>query len=89
MDGRRSLCFIWTCTVLGAGCLLTSCTTKYWLQNKVYNKLHQGLWQLCHGSSCGKDVYDKDNGKDIVKIVFFYRIILKSLKHISQQYFVV
>ena len=81
MDRKRSLCFIWTFIVLGTGCLLTSCATKYWLKNKVLNEVHQGLWQICYGSYCPKDVYDKDNGKNMVNIVFFNPIVLKSYYH--------
>ena len=88
MDGRKRLCFIWIFTVLGTGSLLASCATKYWLQIKAID-LHQGLWQRCYGSYCQNDVYDKDNGKDMVLIIFFYRIILKFLKHISQQKFAI
>lgn len=69
MDGRKSLCFIWIFTVLGAGSLLVSCATKYWLQNKALH-LDQGLWQRCYGSYCQNDVYEKDNGKDMVNIIF-------------------
>lgn len=75
MDGRKSLCFIWIFTVLGTGSLLVSCATKYWLQNKALH-LDQGLWQRCYGSYCQNDVYEKDNGKDMVNIIFFTALYL-------------
>ena len=72
MDERRSLCFIWIFTVLGTGCLLASCATKYWQQEKSFQKEHLGLWQNCVGSYCTKfNVYDKDNGKDM----FFFTLL--------------
>ena len=84
MDERRSFCFIWIFTVLGTGCLLASCATKYWQQNKTLKEVHLGLWQTCGGSSCTKfNVYDKYNGKDMF---FLHCILRKSLKNISQQW---
>ena len=72
MDDRRSLCFIWIFTVLGSGCLLASCATNYWQQDKITNKIHQGLWQSCVESTCSKvEVYNKGNGKDTIKIGFY------------------
>ena len=72
MDERRSFCFIWIFTVLGTGCLLASCATKYWQQEKSFQKEHLGLWQNCVGSYCTKfNVYDKDNGKDM----FFFTLL--------------
>ena len=65
MDDRRSLCFIWIFTVLGTSCLLASCATNYWQQNKTNKKHHRGLWQWCAESTCSKvEVYRKGNGKD-------------------------
>ena len=72
MDERGSLCFIWILTVLGTGCLLASCATKYWQQEKSFQKVHRGLWQNCVGSYCTKfSVYDEDNGKDM----FFFTLL--------------
>ena len=62
MDERRSLCFLWMFTALGTGCLLASCATKYWQENKDLN-IHFGLWQYCKASDCSDvEIYSKENG---------------------------